>query len=106
MSRFVIAAYRPRPGRAQDLLALVRDHLPVLRREGLATDRPSYVMRAADGTLIEVFEWTSAHAIENAHQNQAVQALWARFGEACDYVSLASLSESQGPFAHFEPVAF
>jgi hypothetical protein len=60
MGKFVIVAYRPRPGKEQELLQLTREHLPILRSEGLATDRPSYVMKSADGTIVEVFEWKSA----------------------------------------------
>ena len=104
MGHFTIAAYRPRPGKAEDLRRLVREHHGVLRREGLVTERPPYVMRAADGTLLEVFEWASAGASDEAHRNAAVQALWARFDEACEYVSLASLAEGQRPFAGFEAI--
>lgn len=43
-------------------------------------------------TIIEVFEWRSSEAIQAAHANPAVQALWAEFNEACDYRLLASLS--------------
>jgi len=41
MGRFVIVAYRPRPGEEQRLVELTREHLPILRSQGLATDRPS-----------------------------------------------------------------
>jgi hypothetical protein len=105
MGRFVIAVYRPRPGMERRLLAAVEKHAPVLRAEGLITGRPPYVMRAADGTLIEVFEWQSPAAIERAHANPAVQSLWAEFGEACDYVPIASVAESQRVFSEFEAVA-
>jgi hypothetical protein len=47
MGKFVIVAYRPRPGKEQELLQLTREHLPILRSQGLATDRPSYVMKSA-----------------------------------------------------------
>ena len=102
--RAVAAAYRPKGGRARELLACVRDHLPVLRAEGLATDRPPLVLRAADGTLVEIFEWRSEEAIERAHGNPAVLALWDRFAACSDYVPLASLPEAQQPFSSFEPV--
>ena len=68
------------------------------------TDRPASVMRAADGTILEVFEWRSAEAIQQAHGNPAVQALWAEFGAACDYTPLANLAEAQQMFAEFEAV--
>lgn len=103
MGRFVIAAFKPKPGKADALCAAVARHLDVLRAENLVTDRPGSVMQAADGTLVEVFEWRSAEAVEQAHHNPAVQALWAAFAEACDYVPLASLAESAHPFSEFTP---
>ena len=104
MGQFVIAAYRPRPGMEARLLELVKDHLPILRSQGLVTDRPAYAMRAKDGTILEVFEWKSPEAINAAHTNQAVLAMWARFNEACSYESLANLEESKQLFAGFEPI--
>lgn len=105
MSRFVIAAYTPKPGQEQPLIAAVKKHLRVLHAEGLVTDKPAYVMRAADGTIVEVFEWRSAEAIGQAHTNPSVQALWAEFGAACDYTPLAKLKESHEMFAEFDAVS-
>ncbi|HSG40361.1 MAG TPA: hypothetical protein VLE27_12045 [Thermoanaerobaculia bacterium] len=104
MGRIVIVAYTPKVGRDQQLLAAVRKHLQVLQAEQLVTDKPAYVMRAGDGTIVEVFEWRSAEAIQQAHGNPAVQALWAEFGAACDYTPLARLSETQQMFAEFDSV--
>jgi hypothetical protein len=59
-------------------------------------------MQAADGTIVEVFEWRSAEAIQAAHANPAVQALWGEFGQACDYVPLSSLAEAHQMFAELE----
>lgn len=104
MGRFVIVAYKPKAHKEAQLLAAVRKHLQVLQAEGLITDRPGYVMAAADGSIVEVFEWRSAEAIRQAHNNPAVQALWAEFGAACDYVPLATLTEAQQMFAEFDSV--
>ena len=102
MGRFVIAVYKPKANCDAQLMAAVRKHAGVLRAEGLITERPAYAMRAADGTVLEVFEWRSPQTIEQAHHNAAVQALWEEFGAACDYVPLAGLAEAQQPFAEFE----
>ena len=102
--RMVIVAYRPKAGKDAVLLSEVRDHVHLLRSEGLATDRPATVMRAKDGSLIEIFEWASPAAIEEAHANPRVQAMWARFAACCDYVPLNSLAEAGEMFAEFEPV--
>ena len=104
MGRFVIVAYKPKPGKDRELAAAVHKHLQVLTDEALVTDRPAYVMRAADGTILEVFEWLSADAIARAHSNTAVQALWREFAEACDYVPLATVPEASQLFAEFESV--
>ena len=100
--RLVIVAYRPKPGQEAVLLAELRDHVHVLRSEGLATDRPVIHMRAKDGTLVEVFEWASPAAIEQAHANPRVSAMWERFAACCDYVPLNTLSEAGDLFAEFE----
>ncbi|HVR97246.1 MAG TPA: hypothetical protein VMW27_11570 [Thermoanaerobaculia bacterium] len=104
MGRFVIVAYTPKPGKEQELLGAVNKHLQVLHAEQLVTDKPGYVMRASDGTLVEVFEWRSAEAIQQAHTNPAVQALWEEFGAACDYTPLANLAECHQMFAEFDAV--
>ncbi|MCA9541173.1 MAG: hypothetical protein KC620_19870, partial [Myxococcales bacterium] len=69
-----------------------------------ATDRTPIMARALDGTVIEVFEWTSPEAIERAHTDAKVLAMWADFADACDYVPLDTLSEARAPFAGFEPI--
>ena len=104
MGRFVIVAYTPKSGKEKDLLAAVRKHLEVLRAEQLVTDRPAYVMRAGEGSIVEIFEWRSAEAIEQAHSNPAVQALWEEFGAACDFTPISNLAEAQQMFAEFDAV--
>lgn len=106
MGRFVIVAYTPKPGQEAALLAVLKKHLEVLSREGLVTDRPGAVMRAADGSIVEVFEWRSAEAIKAAHANPAIQALWGEFGAACEFTPLVKLAEASQMFAEFDPVTF
>jgi quinol monooxygenase YgiN len=101
--RVVIVAYRPRAGRAEALASAVRRHGPLLRAEGLVTARPFAVMQAEDGTLVEVFEWASPEAIEAAHANPRVQALWADFSAACEYVPIGSVAEASELFSEFSP---
>ncbi len=104
MGRFVIAAFKPKPGMQRQLAAAVEKHWHVLQAEGLVTDRPRYAMQADDGTVVEVFEWRSPQAIEQAHHNPAVLALWTQFDAACEYVPLASLPEALHPFSEFKPL--
>ena len=99
-----IAAYKPRLGKEAALLEIVREHHSILRSQGLVTDRKPVAMRAGDGTIIEVFEWKSSQAIDEAHRNPVVLTMWERFNAASEYPGLASLSECAGPFPTFEAV--
>jgi len=65
----VLVAYRPKPGKEKELLDVVRSRVPTLRMEGLVTDRAPIMMRARDGTIIEVSEWKLRVAIDAAHKN-------------------------------------
>ena len=105
MPEIVFALYRPKPGRASDLLAIVTEHVPALRKLGLVTVRAPIVARSRkDGTIIEVFEWASAETIERAHRDPVVQKHWARFAECAEYPTFGQLAEASEVFAGFEPV--
>ena len=104
MGRIVVVGLRPKPGKEDDLAALIKTHLPILREEGLATDRAPIVMRAEDGTVIEVFEWKSKEAINAAHSNAAVQAMWQKYSEVCEFVPVSQLKEFSDMFSEFTPL--
>ena len=99
----VIVAYRPKPGKDAELLELTREHVPLLRREGLATDRLVVAARAQDGTIVEVFEWAPG-GVERAHANPTVLKLWERYAAACEIVPLNQVAESSTMFASFAPL--
>jgi len=101
MGETVIACYRPRTGQAAGLDQLLDEHLPTLRRLGLATGREVVTLRASDGSILEIFEWVSGEAAEQAHSHPEVRELWGRFAAACELVALDSLEESHRPFPHF-----
>src|SRR5207249_1775957 len=101
----VIVAYRPKPGKENELVDLVRSRVPTLRKENLVTDRVPIIMRARDGTIIEVSEWKSQEAIDAAHKNPNVLAMWNKFFAICDCVPLNTLAEATEMFAAFEPIA-
>ena len=100
----VIVAYRPKPGKTDELLKLVRARVPTLRKEDLVTERKPAIMRAQDRTIVEVSEWRSGEAIEAAHKNPRVLEMWGKFLELCDCVPLNTLAEAAEMFAGFEPI--
>ncbi len=101
----VIVAYKPKPGKTSDeVLAIVRRRMPLLRGEGLVTERVPAIMRCRNGTIIEVSEWKSQAAIDEAHKNPNVLALWNDMFAVIDCVPLNTLPEAEEMFAGFEPL--
>jgi len=103
-AQIVIATYKPHDGNDEALRALIREHLPTLRKYELATDRPSMLMRSSDGTYLEIFEWVSAEAAGLAHEHPAIAKIWDGMGALGDMPALEQLEETKRPFPHFEPV--
>jgi hypothetical protein len=105
MGIIVIVAYKPKPGNAEALRQVMKTHIPILKKEGLVTDREPVAMEAADGTIVEVFEWLSGEAVQNAHKNPEVLKMWQAYFDVCDVIPLSSLSEASSMFASFKPLA-
>jgi hypothetical protein len=101
--RVVIVAYKPKDGKAEALHQLMREHLSVLKSQDLVSDRASIIMEAKDGTIIEVFEWKSKAAVEQAHSDPAVLEMWGKYAEVCDYIPLAEVEEAKSLFSEFSP---
>lgn len=98
----VIVGYRPKQGKEKELDALMLTHVQRLRVEGLVAERESVLMKAQDGTVVEVFEWVSQDAIDSAHLNPKVLEMWQEYSEVCEYVPIGELAEAQQLFAQFE----
>jgi hypothetical protein len=104
MGRISIVAFRPQPGKEDELKRVMASRLPLLRRLGLATDRSNITMRATDGTLIDVSEWVDDAAIDRAHHTPEVLEPWKQFDACCTNVKLDMLTESHHDFATFDAI--
>lgn len=102
-ARIVIVGYKPKAGKAEALHQLMRKHLFVLKSQNLVTDRASIIMEAKDGTIIEVFEWKSQSAIDQAHTNPEVLKMWGKYAEVCDYIPVGQVEETAQLFSGFKP---
>ena len=101
----VMAIYAPKEGKEEELLELIRGHVPALRALGLASDRPAQLLKTFDGSAyIEIFAWANAEASSKAHETPEVQAIWGPMMEIADFPALKDLEEGQHRFPHFAPV--
>jgi hypothetical protein len=77
----VLVTYRPKKGREASFLALLRQHWPALRREGLVAPVRPRIWRATDKRTrrtyyVETFAWKSARSSDIAHRTPGVMAVW------------------------------
>jgi hypothetical protein len=102
MTRIACAAYRPRAAASVDLFEFFRRELQVLRQRGHVTQRPAPVLQTRTGELVVILEWSSEHAVDDAHGDPDVMALWAQKAELADYIAPADLAGADVPFASWK----
>ena len=104
-TELAFAAYRPRGRNDDELLQLLREDVATLRARGHVTDRPAPVVGTANGEVLIVLEWSSEHAVDDAHADAVVLAVWERKADLAEYVAPSSLSGADVPFARWKVVA-
>jgi uncharacterized protein (TIGR01244 family) len=60
------------------------------------------LLRARDTTVVEVLEWKSQAAIDDAYANLTAQRLQAEYAAVCDNVPFGALAEASELFSGFE----
>lgn len=104
MGIIVIASFKAKEDKESELKELMISHHTRLLTEDLVTSRKPIIMQSNDDTFLEVFEWKSKEAIEDAHKNENVLKMWSEFEQICDYTKLNSLSEIDQMFPEFNPI--
>lgn len=98
-----MAMYQPHEGKEEQLNKVLKTHIKTLEAEELITSREPIRAAAADGTVIEIFEWKSEQAKDAAHESPVVSKVWNEIMEIADIKSLSSLAEADHPFPNFAP---
>lgn len=104
MGILAFAMYKPHEGKEAELNDILKSHIPTLKELGLITDREPVMLKAEDGTIIEVFEWASEEAVKMAHQHPAVGQLWGKMGPIATFPAMKDLPEAQKPFPGFDVI--
>lgn len=104
MSRTGIVLYRPWKGKEEELISMIRDHFPFLRREGFITNRKTMAMKTKDGCVMVVFEWVSGDSIGEAEKHSGVQKIWMQVSKVSNFEKPSNLKEFQDVFPDFETI--
>jgi len=104
-TELAFAAYRRRSGSEGELVRLIAEEIATLRRRGHVTERPAPVVRTDRGELLVVLEWASPHAVDDAHADPEVLAVWERKARLGEYLAPGALAGADVPFARWTVVA-
>jgi quinol monooxygenase YgiN len=100
----VIATFRVKKSEEQAFRALLAKHWPLLARLELVTPTPPVQYRGADDggapVFYEIFTWTGRAAVDAAHTNPEVHALW----DAMERCVEDRGGHRKWEFPHVEPV--
>lgn len=86
-------------------MRLLAEDLATLRRRGHVTARPAPVVRTEHGEFLVVLEWSTEHAVEDAHADSEVMAVWERKAQLAEYLAPRALAGAEVPFARWTVVA-
>ena len=93
--------YRPKEGKEEDLLRLVKKHGPALQSTGLIVGGAPVVYRAVDKrsgktSFVEMFSWRDDKASSLAHQAPEVMAVWEPMTPMLESLELAVIEPVSG----------
>ena len=100
-----VCTYRVREGQDEAFLALMRNHVPTLRRLGLLAEEPSLLFQGKDESgktfVVEVLRWKSEEAPDLAEQMPDVLRLWEGLGKLVE----ARLGRPAMEFPHMDEIS-
>lgn len=106
--RIVIAAYRAKPEKMNELLEVLKAKRKFMLEAGYYSPRAPITMASMKDPdlVIEVFEWTSLEAISSAHEDRRVLEIWGKMDEICYEIGsrLDTFPEAVQSFPNFKPV--
>jgi hypothetical protein len=105
LTELALSAYRPFAGKGDELEAFLTEELATLRRQGHVTERRAPVVRTDAGEYLVVLEWSSEHAVGDAHEDSEILALWERKAQLAEYIPPSELAGAGIPFARWTIVA-
>jgi len=99
-----VILYRPHKGKEEELLSHLRAAFPMLRRNGFITDTKVIGLKARDGRILVIFEWTSEEAVDLVGEHPEVQEYWIEQDRISTFDRAADLPEFQRTIPVFERV--
>ena len=101
-SRLSLSAYRPRPGRSDEVLPHLRHEVATLRARGHIPNRPAPICLTDRGEYLVITEWATATSVDEAHDDEVVLEVWRRKEQLVDYIAPSDIDKGTVPFVSYD----
>ena len=101
-TRVSLSAYRPRPGRGDEVLPHLRHEVATLRARGHITSRRAPVCLTAKGEYLVIAEWATESSVDEAHEDEVILDVWRRKQQLVEYIAPSDLDKSAIPFVSYD----
>ena len=90
VAALVFSTFQPISGQEPDFFSALDQNVPTLRMQGYASERSTVRFLSSSGGVVEIFEWLSPKAIDQAHLDPVVQKIWTQISENNGVASIVS----------------
>ena len=104
MSRVAIMIFRPQKDKLGELIALLKQSHSALLKFGIVTAREQILAMSVEGSVIQILEWTSKQAEEEAAVHDEIRELWMEAERLCEFQKPIEVKEFTQMFPSFEVV--
>jgi hypothetical protein len=101
MSKVVIIVLKPKKGRTEELLAMLKRSIVVLQKLGVATNREQILSVSEEGTILQIFEWAGVNGQESAAEHEEIRDLWMEAERLSEFMKPNTLKEFNEVFPSF-----
>ncbi|KAA3604362.1 MAG: hypothetical protein DWQ01_22400 [Planctomycetota bacterium] len=101
-----VVVYKPLEDKEAEFLQVLGAHWPLLGKHGLVTRTPRVTLRCPSGRVVEIFEWRSKVAAQEAFSIPAIRKCWERIESLANLESLNRLEIADQPFPFLERLSF
>lgn len=104
MRHIALILYSPRKDREQELIEMLQQNIPVMRKLGLVTDREQILASTKDGSIIQLFEWKNDDSQEQAMAHPVCQEMWLKVGNISEFQKPTAVAEFNEVFSMFKTI--
>ena len=105
MQKLAFIVFKPRKGKAEELIAFLKRSFVILQSLKVASEKPQILASSVDGSIMQIFEFSTDDKPESAAIYPEVRELWKEAEKLSEFLKPSSLKEFQEVFPSFDIIS-